>query len=46
MKNFTKDYNCFADAVPDLRLSLQMDWNTGEVRDFDHYLTTIQQCLK
>lgn len=43
--NFTHDYNCFADAIPDLSQSLQMDWSTGRVRDFDHYLEQIQKCL-
>jgi hypothetical protein len=43
MSNFTKSYNCFADAVPDLSLSLQMDWDTGRVVDFEKYLTVIQQ---
>ena len=46
IKNFTKEYNCFADAIPDLRLSLQMDWDTKTVNDFRQYLTTIQQCLQ
>jgi hypothetical protein len=45
MKNFTKDYNCFADAVPDLRLSLQMDWSTGKVKDFDYYLNCVKSKL-
>ena len=45
IKNFSRDYNCFADAVPDLSLSLQMDWNTGRVIDFDHYLSTMKNCL-
>jgi hypothetical protein len=43
--NFTPDYNCFADAVPDLSLSLQMDWEHGRVLDFDHYVSLIKQKL-
>lgn len=42
---FTKDYNCFADACPDLRLSLQMDWNTGEIANFDQYLSVVRSRL-
>jgi len=43
--NFTPDYNCFADAVPDLSLSLQMDWHTGKVVNFDHYLNCVKKYL-
>ena len=42
LRNFTNDYNCFADAVPDLSLSLHWDNDTQSVRDFDHYLNTIK----
>jgi hypothetical protein len=44
--NFTADYNCFADAVPDLSLSLQLDWSTGIIKDFEHHLEVVQQCLQ
>jgi hypothetical protein len=44
--NFTRDYNCFADAVPDLSLSLQMDWSTGKIKDFAHYMSVIEKCLQ
>lgn len=43
--NFTADYNCFADAVPDLSQSLQLDWTTGKIKDFDHYLDCIKSKL-
>lgn len=43
--NFTQNFDCFADAVPDLSMSLQMDWSTGIIKDFDRYLKVIQQCL-
>lgn len=43
--NFNKQFNCFADAVPDLRLSLQLDWSTGTIDQFDHYLQQIQKNL-
>lgn len=45
IKNFTNDFNCFADAIPDLSLSLQMDWDTGQVVDFDKYLGAIKQVI-
>ena len=45
IKNFTQDYNCFADAVPDLSMSLQLDWDTGEIKDFDYYLDCIKHKL-
>ena len=45
MQNFTKEFNCFADAVPDLRLSLQMDWATGKIADFDYYLNCVKSKL-
>jgi hypothetical protein len=43
--NYTADYNCFADAIPDLSLSLQMDWDSGRVKNFNLYLDTIRNCL-
>jgi hypothetical protein len=43
--NFTKDYNCFADAVPNLNMSLQLDWSTGEIKNFDNYLSVIKSKL-
>ena len=43
--NFSKEFNCFADAVPDLSLSLQWDSQTQTVRDFDYYLNIIKSRL-
>jgi Family of unknown function (DUF6492) len=40
--DFTNDYNCFADAIPDLSLSLQWDNATQSVCNFDHYLNIIK----
>ena len=43
--DFDPTFNAYCDAVPDLSLSLQMDWDTLTVKDFDHYLDIIkQQC--
>ena len=41
--DFTTDFNAYCDAVPDLSLSLQMDWGTLTIKDFDHYINIIQQ---
>lgn len=41
--NLTKQYNAVADAIPDLSLSLQFDWDRQEVVDFDHWLSVINQ---
>jgi hypothetical protein len=43
IQNFTSNYNCLADAIPDLSLSLQMDWSIGQVLNFDHYKGLIQE---
>jgi len=43
LANYTCNYNCFADAVPDLSLSLQINQDTGQVVNFDYYLSIIKQ---
>ena len=43
--NFTKEYNAICDAVPDLSLSMQMDWDTHEVKDFAMYKDMVLKCL-
>jgi hypothetical protein len=43
--DFNQEFNCFADAVPDLSMSLQIDWTTGTIKDFDHHLSVVQKCL-
>ena len=45
LQNFTREYNCFADAVPDLRLSLLWDNESSSIIEFDRYLTMIKQTL-
>ena len=43
--DFDPKFNAYCDAVPDLSQSLQMDWDTLTIKDFDHYLDIIkQQC--
>lgn len=36
-------HNAVCDAVPDLRLSMQFDWNTLRVVDFDKYLGIVKR---
>jgi hypothetical protein len=38
-------YNAVCDAVPDLSLSMQFNWETLTVLDFDRYLDMVQQRL-
>lgn len=38
-------FNAVCDAVPDLSLSLQMDWDRLEVVNFDHYANIIKGIL-
>ena len=45
LKNFTREYNCFADAIPDLRQSLWWDSKLKIIRGFDRYLSMIKQTL-
>lgn len=37
--------NAVCDAVPDLSLSMQFDWQNLEVQDFDRFRTMVNQCL-
>lgn len=41
-----KVYNAVCDAVPDLSQSMQFDWSTLTVTDFDRYRNLVEQCLK
>jgi hypothetical protein len=45
LRNLTRDYNSVADAVPDLSLSLQYDWDSNQVVDFDYYMDIVTQRL-
>jgi len=46
LAGFTTNYNSVCDAVPDLRRSMQFDWDTLTVPGFDRYHDMILQCLK
>ena len=43
--NFGKEHNAVCDAVPDLSLSMQMDWGTLEIPNFYTCLEQVQQCI-
>jgi hypothetical protein len=44
MTNWAPEHNAIADAIPDLRLSLQIE--NGHVVDFEHYMSLIKERLK
>jgi hypothetical protein len=44
MTNWAPEHNAIADAIPDLRLSLQIE--NGRVVNFDHYMSLIKKHLK
>lgn len=44
--NFDASHNAVCDAIPDLSLSLQMNWETLEIPHFDQYLESVKKCLK
>lgn len=39
-------FNAVCDAVPDLRWSMQMDWNTLTIPDFDRYKAMIDHAIE
>ena len=43
LDQLTTEYNAVADAIPDLSLSLQFDWETETVTDFEYYKELIQK---
>jgi hypothetical protein len=45
LKDFTRNYNCFADAIPHLTQSLCWDSELKIIRGFNRYLSTIQKTL-
>jgi hypothetical protein len=38
-------HTAVCDAVPDLRFSLQMDWDQKEVVNFNYYMDKIRETL-
>lgn len=45
LNNLTSDYNCVCDAIPKLEDSLQLDWDTKKVINFDHILSKVSKFL-
>lgn len=43
--NYTREYNAFCDAIPDLSRSMRIDWDTLEIPDFRQYLETVNSVL-
>lgn len=41
--DFTSVHNSVCDAIPDLALSMQMDWNTLDIKDFDKHLAAVKE---
>lgn len=39
--NFASKHNAICDAIPDLSLSMQIDWNTLDIPNFDYYLQVV-----
>jgi hypothetical protein len=44
--DFDAGHNAVCDAVPDLSQSLQLDWNTLEISNFDLYLQQVKDAIK
>ena len=45
LTNFSTKYNAVCDAVPDLSLSMQINWDTLEIPGFEQHMQTIKNLL-
>jgi hypothetical protein len=45
LANYTTEHNAVCDAVPDLSLSMQINWDTLDIPGFDQHLQTIKNLL-
>ena len=45
LNHITKEHNAVADAIPDLSKSLQLDWESGRVVDFDHWMNVVNTAI-
>jgi len=45
LENLTPDYNCVCDAIPKLENSLQLNWDTKKVENFDDILAKVSKFL-
>lgn len=44
--SFSNTHNAVCDAVPDLSLSMQMNWETLTIPNFEHYLQVVHERLR
>lgn len=44
--NFESEHNAVCDAIPDLSLSFQLDWDTLEIPEFNNKLNAVKQCIQ
>jgi hypothetical protein len=45
LANFSTEYNAVCDAVPDLSLSMQINWDTLVIPDFERYVDILKEKL-
>ena len=45
LADFSTEYNAVCDAIPDLSLSMQINWDTLEIPGFDQHMQTIKNLL-
>jgi hypothetical protein len=45
LANFTSEHNAVCDAVPDLSLSMQINWDTLDIPGFEQHMQTIKNLL-
>jgi len=43
LSNLTREYNAVCDAVPDLSLSMKIDWDTLTIPNFENYLQIVHE---
>lgn len=41
--DFVKEHNAVCDAIPDLSLSMQIDWHTLDIPNFDRYVAAVKE---
>jgi len=41
-----REFNAVCDAVPDLSQSMQLDWDTLDIPNFEHYQHLVKQCTQ
>jgi len=41
-----REFNAVCDAVPDLSQSMQLDWDTLDIPNFEYYQHLVKQCTQ